>query len=158
MAYKYAYGYEEEEVRKVPKLQTNRSMWKLMILNILTLGIYSIIFFIPFSFDLDKISPKKDLTKTMNYVVAFVLSMFTFSIVLTIWHYQIADRIDETLTERDVPYEFDTGTFWIWYFLGSLLFFVGPFVYMYKLCKAMNLLCENYNEEAEKKAATRKTR
>jgi hypothetical protein len=41
-------------------------MWKLILLNVLTLGIYSIIFFIPFSFDLDKIAPKSDRSKTMN--------------------------------------------------------------------------------------------
>lgn len=39
-------------------------MWKLMILNVLTLGVYSIIFFIPFSFDIDKIAPKNDHSKT----------------------------------------------------------------------------------------------
>ena len=49
MAYKYPYGYDDEEKEYTPpKLQTNRKMWKLMLLNILTLGIYGIIFFIPF--------------------------------------------------------------------------------------------------------------
>ena len=151
MGYKYTYGYEEEPRYVTPKLQTNRSMWKLMILNILTLGIYSIIFFIPFSFDLDKIAPKKDLTKTMNYVFAYVISMFTFSIVLMFWHYQIAERVNEALSERDIPYEFDTDAFWLWYVLGTF-FIVGPFVYMHKLCRAMNLLCENYNKAASEKA------
>lgn len=150
MAYKYVYGYEEE-VRKVPKLQTNRNMWKFMLLNVLTLGIYSVVFFIPFSFDLDKVSPKKDLSKTMNYLLAYILSIFTFSAVLLIWHYQIADRVGDALSERNISYEFDTETFWLWYVFGSLLLFVGVFVYMHKLCTAMNLLCESYNEEAEKK-------
>ena len=43
MAYPYSYDYEAEQMKKnyrPPKLATNRSMWKLMILNILTLGIY----------------------------------------------------------------------------------------------------------------------
>ena len=151
MGYKYTYGYEEEPRYVTPKLQTNRSMWKLMILNILTLGIYSIIFFIPFSFDLDKIAPKKDLTKTMNYVFAYVISLFTFSIVLMFWHYQIAERVNEALSERDIPYEFDTDAFWLWYVFGTF-FIVGPFVYMHKLCRAMNLLCENYNKAASEKA------
>ena len=145
MAYPYSYDYEEKEI-KPPKLKTDRSMWKLMILNILTLGIYGIVFFIPFSFDLDKIAPKRDRSKTMNYLVAYILSIFTFSFVLLIWYYQITCRIEEALAQRNIDYEFSTGTFWGWYFLGSFIL-VGPFVYFHKLCKAMNLLCENYNEK-----------
>ena len=58
MAYKYPYDYEEREY-KAPKLRTDRKMWKLILLNILTLGIYSFAFFIPLSFDLDKVAPKE---------------------------------------------------------------------------------------------------
>ena len=145
MAYKYPYGYDDEEKEYTPpKLQTNRKMWKLMLLNILTLGIYGIIFFIPFSFDLDRIAPKRDGSKTMNYIFAYILSLFTFAIVLDVLHHQIASRIDEALTKRNIDYEFGTDTFWGWYIFGSLIL-IGPFVYHHKLCHAMNLLCEHYN-------------
>ena len=56
MAYKYS--YDEKEVN-LPKLPTNRNFWKFWILNVLTFGIYSIFFFIPFAFDLDTVSPKR---------------------------------------------------------------------------------------------------
>lgn len=144
MAYKYAYDYEEKP-EKPPRLKTNRNMPKLMILNILTLGLYSILFFIPFSFDLDKIAPKRDRSKTMNFLLAYVLSLFTFAIVIDIWHYQIANRIEEALEKRNIDYEFGTGSFWGWFIFGSFIL-VGPFVYFHKLCKAMNLLCADYNE------------
>ncbi len=147
MAYKYPYDYEEKEY-KVPKLKTDRRMWKLMLFNVLTLGIYSIFFFIPFSFDLDKIAPKSDRSKTMNFIFAYVLSLFTFSIVLVIWYYQITERVEEALTKRNIAYDFDTSAFWGWYFFGSFIV-VGPFIYFHKLCKAMNLLCESYNEKPE---------
>lgn len=146
MPYKYPYDCEREEKEYIPpKLKTNRSMWKLMLLNILTLGIYSIIFFIPFSFDLDKVAPKNDRSKTMNYLLAYILALFTFSAVLAVWHYQIAKQVEEALTKRNIDYEFDTGSFWGWYFFGSFIL-VGPFIYFHKLCKAMNLLCAHYNE------------
>ncbi len=144
MAYKYSYDYEEKEYRE-PELQTNRSMLKLMILNLLTLGIYSILFFIPFSFDLDKVAPKSDRSKTMNFLSAYILAFFTFSIVLVIWHYEIAKRVEEALSKRQIDYTFTTGTFWKWFFFGSFIL-VGPFVYFHKLCRAMNLLCEDYNK------------
>ncbi len=145
----YPYSYDDEARAKEIKparLKTDRSMWKLMLLSVLTLGIYTIIFFIPFSYDLDKVLPKSDRSKTMNYLFAYVLSLFTFTIVLTVWHYQIAQRIEEALGKRNIPYEFTAGSFWGWYFLGSFVL-IGPFVYFHKLCKAMNLLCEDYNKE-----------
>ena len=145
MAYKYSYDYEEKKYEP-PKLQTNRSVWKLMILNILTLGIYSIFFFVPLSFDLDKVDPKREREKTMNFLLAYVLSIFTFSIVITIWHYHIASRIEEALSRRNIDYDFSTSDFWKWYLFGSLII-VGPFVYLNKLCNAMNLLCQSYNEK-----------
>lgn len=145
MAYKYPY-YDDEKKYVAPKLQTNRSMWKLMILNIITLDIYSIFFFIPFSFDLDKIDPRRERGKTMNYLFAYILSMFSFSIVILAWHYQIASRIEEALKRRKINYDFSTSDFWSWYFFGSFIL-IGPFVYFHKLCTAMNLLCQSYNEK-----------
>ena len=81
MAYKYPYG-EEEVKYEPPKLNTNRSIWKFIIFNMLTLGIYSIVFFAPMAHDLDLISPKRDRTKTMSYMFAFIVSFFTFTIAL----------------------------------------------------------------------------
>jgi hypothetical protein len=72
--------------------------------------------------------------------------MFTFSIVLLVWHYHIAGRVNEALAKRKISYEFGTDSFWTWYFFGSLIL-IGPFVYFHKLCKAMNLLCAHYNEK-----------
>ena len=83
----------------------------------------------------------------MNYIFAFVISIFTFSIVLMFWHHEIASRIEQALAERDISYSFGTSSFWGWYFLGSFIL-IGPFVYFHKLCTAMNLLCEDYNAKA----------
>jgi hypothetical protein len=144
MAYRYPYD-DEVKTYQPPKLETNRSVGKLVLFSILTLGLYSIFFFIPFSFDLDKIAPKQDRSKTTNFLLAYVASIFTVSIVLDIWHYQIAARISEALELCDIDYDFGTEDFWGWFFFGSLIL-VGPIVYFYKLCKAMNLLCAHYNE------------
>ena len=147
MAYPYDLDYEaaaKERAHKDPKLKTNRSMWKLMLFNILTLGLYSIFFFIPFSFDIDKVSKNKG-EKTMNYLWAHILAIFTFSIVVDVWHFHIARRIENALSDREINYDFGTNDFWLWFVLGSL-FWVGPFIYFHKLCTAMNLLCKDYNE------------
>ena len=145
MAYKYTYD-DEEKKYEAPKLRTDRSMWKFMILSILTLGIYSIFFFIPFSYDLDKVDPKRERGRTMNYFFAYILSLFTFSIVIIAWHHQIASRIEEAMKRRKINYDFSTNDFWAWYLFGSFIL-IGPFIYLHKLCTAMNLLCQSYNEK-----------
>lgn len=155
MAYPYDLDYEaaaKERAHKEPKLKTNRSMWKLMILNILTLGIYSILFFIPFSFDIDKVAPRRDGKKTFNYLFAWLLSIFTFQIVIAAWFHIITQRVEDALAENDINYSFGMGDFWGWYVFGSFLCFVGPFVYFHKLCTAMNLLCENFNAKNANKS------
>ena len=53
--------------------------------------------------------------------------------------------LEEALKEREIEYGFTTSDFWIWQFVGSF-FLIGHFVYVYKLCKAMNLLCADYNK------------
>ena len=144
MAYKYKYDEEQLEYEP-PKLKTNRSMWKVMLFSVLTFGIYLIVFFSPFAAELDEIYPKRDGSKTMDFLLVYILSLFTCSVVMTAWHYHIALRIEEALEKRRIEYNFSTSDFWMWYFFGSFIL-VGPFVYMHKLCTAMNLLCESYNE------------
>lgn len=141
MAYKYPYEDEQVPVYVPRKLKTDRRMWKLMLFLLPTLGIYAIIFFISFSFDLDKIHR----SKSMNYIFAHFLALFTFNIVIDIWHYQTAKRVEEALEEYKIDFSFGTSDFWAWFVVGSLIL-VGPFIYFHKLCKAMNLLCERYNE------------
>ncbi len=149
MAYPYDLDYEaaaKEKAHKEPVLATNRSMWKLMLLNIVTLSIYSILFFIPFSFDIDKVAPKRDGSKTFNFLFAYILALFTGNIALLVWFYHITQRVEEALMERGIDYSLSMSDFWGWYVLGSFIL-VGPFVYFHKLCTAMNLLCEDFNEK-----------
>lgn len=154
MAYPYDLDYEaaaKERAHKEPVLKTNRQMWKLMLFNILTLGIYSILFFIPFSFDIDKAAPKRDGSKTFNYLFAYVLAMVTGNIAMFVWFFHITQRIEDALAQRGIEYSLSMGDFWGWYVLGSFIL-VGPFVYFHKLCTAMNLLCADFNERNEKNA------
>ena len=81
MAYKYSYDNEEPKY-EAPKLPTDRSMWKVILFSLLSCGIYSIAFFAPMANDIDKIAPKRDGTKTMSYLFAFIVSFFTMSIAM----------------------------------------------------------------------------
>ena len=142
----YRYPYDEEQVKYKPEpLRTDRKMWKLMLFSFLTLGIYSFTYFIPMSYEMEKLSPARERPKMMNYAVAYIVSLFTFSAVMIFWHHELARRIEDALADRGIAYDFGMSDFWGWYFFGSFIF-VGPYIYFHKLCKAMNLLCEDYNK------------
>ena len=144
MAYRYPYDEEKVEYRPKP-LRTDRKMWKLMLFSFLTFGIYSIFFFMPLAGELEKISPSRERGKLMNYGAAYLIAYFTFAIVIVFWHHELASQIEQALRDRQIEYDFGTNDFWGWYFFGSFII-VGPFIYFHKLCTAMNLLCQDYNE------------
>ena len=128
------------------QLKTNRGMLKLILLGIITFGIYPIIFYSNLSTDINLIACRHDGKKTMHYCLLFFLvAPITLGIGAIVWCHRISARIGNELSRRGISYSFGAGTFWGWNILGSFLFGVGPFIYLHKLCKAMNLLCEDYN-------------
>ena len=128
------------------QLKTNRGMLKTLLLGILTFGIYPLIVFSGISSDINLIASRYDGKKTMHYCLLFFLvGPITLEIASLVWYHRISARIGNELIRRGIAYKFGAGSFWGWNILGSLLFGIGPFIYLHKLCKAMNLLCEDYN-------------
>lgn len=139
---------EEQVVNTAPvaPIQTRRGLLKFLILNFFTVGIYSLVYYSSISSDINLIATRHDGKKTMHYCLLFFLvGPITFGIAYFVWAHRISKRIGAELARRDINYSFGAGTYWGWNILGSFIG-VGPFVYIYKLSKAMNLLCEDYNE------------
>ena len=129
----------------VGKLKTNRGLLKFILLSIITFGIYGIVVMSSVSTDINVIAGRYDGKKTMHFcLVLFIFSWLTFGIVPLVWYHRISSRIGAELNRRGLGYSFGAGTFWGWNILGSFIV-VGPFIYIHKLLKAMNLLAENYN-------------
>lgn len=129
----------------VAQLKTNRGLIKLILLSIVTLGIYDIIYFSGISTDINIIASRYDGKKTMHFcLLCFVIAPITLGIGAIVWYHKISARIGDELMRRAIPYSFGAGSFWLWNVLGSLIL-VGPFIYLAKLCKAMNLLAADYN-------------
>ncbi len=126
-------------------LRTNRSLLKYLLLSIITFGIYGIVVKTHISMEIDTVASPRDHKSTLNYLlVLFVLGPLTLGIFPLIWFHNLSNRIGEELKARNLGYEFGAGSFWGWGILGSLIV-VGPFVYLHKLLKSMNLINENYN-------------
>lgn len=140
---------EEQVVNTAPvaQIHTKRGLLKFILLNIITFGIYSIVFYSSISSDINVIASRYDGKKTMHYcLLLFLVAPITFGIAGIVWCHKISARIGNELSRRGIAYSFGAGTFWGWNVLGSFIA-VGPFVYLHKLCTAMNLLCADYNQK-----------
>ena len=123
---------------------TNRGLLKFLLLSLITFGIYGIVVMTHISMEIDTIASPRDHKNTMNYLlVFFFLGPITLGIYTLIWNHNLSKRIGEELKARDLGYEFGSSDFWGWGFLGSLIL-IGPFVYLHKLLKSMNLINESY--------------
>ena len=133
------------QANPVGQLKTNRGLLKFILLSIITLGIYGLVVMSSVSSDINVIAGRYDGKKTMHYcLVFFIFSWLTMGIVPLVWSHRISSRIGKELTRRGIGYSFGAGTFWGWGILGSFIV-VGPFIYIHKLLKSMNLLAAHYN-------------
>ena len=127
------------------QLKTNRGLLTTILLSIITFGIYGPVLYSGIPSDINLIASRYDGKKTMHYcLLTFIVAPLTMGIGAIIWMHRISARIGNELARRGIAYSFGAGSFWGWNVLGSFIF-VGPFVYLHKLCKAMNLLSADYN-------------
>ncbi len=136
---------ENQTLRPVKQLKTTRGLLKFILLSIITLGIYALVFWSSVSNDVNDICTRYDGKRTMHYcLLFFIVSPITLGIAGIVWAHKISARIGRELSRRGIPYSFGAADYWLWNVIGSLII-VGPFVYLHKLAKSMNMLCENYN-------------
>ena len=129
------------------QLPTKRGLLKLILLGIITLGIYPLVVYSKISGEINLVASKYDGKHTMHYcLVYFLFSWLTLGIVPLVWFHRISNRMGNELRRRQINYSFDASDFWLWYILGSLII-VGPFIYIHKQLKAMNLINEDYNQK-----------
>ena len=129
----------------VAQLKTKRGLIKLILLSLVTFGIYPLVLWSSVSNDINTIATRYDGKKTTHYLLmAFVFSWLTLGISPIVWNHKISARIGNELKRRGINYSFGAGSFWGWCVLGSLIG-IGPLVYTHKQLKAMNKLSEHYN-------------
>ena len=127
------------------KLKTNRGLIKLILLSIITFGIYPLVIMSSISSDINVIASRYDGKKTMHFcLLVFIFTGLTLGIAPIVWYHRISKRIGNELKRRGIAYSFGAGSFWGWSVLGSLIA-IGPLVYTHKLFKAMNKLSADYN-------------
>lgn len=129
----------------VGQLKTNRSLLKYVLLSLITFGIYGIVVMSSVSNDINVVASRYDGKKTMHYcLLLFLVGPVTFGIAYFVWYHRISNRIGGELARRGLPYSFSASDYWLWNILGAFII-VGPFVYYYKMFKAVNMINANYN-------------
>lgn len=132
-------------VAPVGQLKTNKGLLKTILLSAITFGIYSLVVMSSVSNDINVVASRYDGRKTMHYcLLFFIFSPITFGIANIVWYHKISGRIGAELRRRGVAYSFGASDFWLWNILGSMIF-VGPFIYLHKMFKAVNKMNEHYN-------------
>lgn len=129
------------------QLRTHRGLTKMFFLGILTLGIYPLVVESHISEEINQVASRHDGRHTMHYcLIFFIFSWLTLNIATIVWFHRTSDRMHNELVRRGIKYDFGASDFWLWNILGSLIF-VGPFIYIHKRMKAMNLINADYNQK-----------
>ena len=129
----------------VRQLRTKRGLIKMILLDIITLGIYSLVVMSHISEEINLIATPHDGKKTMHFcLLFFIFSWLTFGIAPLVWHHRICNRMGNELVRRGISYKFGASSFWLWNILGILIV-VGPLVFLHKFLKAQNLINADYN-------------
>ena len=134
------------QLREVNKLRlpTKRGLGKMFFLGILTLGIYPVVIWSRIVTEINIAASRHDGRRTMPYFAMVTLTPVTLGILPLVWMHNFCCRIGDELNYRRINYKFGAKTFWLWGVLGSLIL-VGPFIFVHKLMKSMNLLNDDFN-------------
>ena len=133
---------------KVPKIQlpTKRGLGKMVFLGMITAGIYPTVIYSKIITELNILASRHDGKRTTTFFGMLMLSPLTFGVYAYVWFHKLCARIGDELQRRGIDYKFGPSQFWLWNILGSFIL-VGPFIFLHKLMKSMNLLNADFNEK-----------
>ena len=128
----------------VANLRTDYSLIKMILLSLITFGIYGIVQWVRMVNDVNTTCSPHDGKKTMHFILSAIVTAITFGIYYFIWGHGLYKRVGAELNRRGIAYNIGAGTFWGWCVLGTIIG-IGPIIGTYSLIKAVNLLNADYN-------------
>ena len=126
------------------QLPVGRSWVKMLLLGLITAGIYPTVIWSRIVTELNITASGNDGMRTMPYFAMMLLSPVTLFIYPFVWMHRFCRRVGAQLRFRNIGYRFSAKDFWLWCVLGSLIL-AGPLVFVHKLMKSMNFINANYN-------------
>lgn len=122
-----------------------RGLVKIVLLSIITFGIYGLIHVCGIVKDLNKCRQGHGETKkSMNPIGVVFLSVITLGIVPIVWGHRLTKRMSDELEYRDISYSLKEWHYWVYEILLCETV-VCPIIYLHKLIKASNLINKHHN-------------
>ena len=114
---------DDKRFNDAPKLQlpVKRSLAKMILLGILTLGIYPIVIFSRMVTEVNLVASRYDGKRSMPFFAMLTLAPFTLGIHSLVWIHKLCSRMGNELRRRNISYVFGARDFWIWGCLLSCL-------------------------------------
>ena len=133
-------------------MKTNRSLLPLILLSIVTFGIYALYFWSKYAEDMNIVC-NGDGKNTRGILARIIFSILTLGIYELVWMYGVGERIAINSFKRNIYCNASGSSVLMWYILGSFIL-IGPFVAMHKMISGLNALCSNYNASGCSNGAT----
>ena len=104
------------------QLPCERGLLKMILLSILTLGIYPLVIYSQISMEINMVASRHDGQRTMHYLWMCFLAPLTLMIYPFVWLHNLCNRFGSELRRRQINYKFSATSFWLWTFVYG---FVG---------------------------------
>jgi len=102
----------------------NRDVGTLILLSIITCGIYYLFFWWGYVKDINKVC-EGDGKKSPNYLIVFLLTLITFGLYNFYWIYNQGNRLQATAPNYGLSFAQGGSAVLTWYLIGSLVSAVG---------------------------------
>lgn len=122
----------------------SRSFAKIVLLNIVTCGIYHYIAMHEMIEDVN-VMCEGDREETPGIVVFIVLSWVTAGFYSAWWYYKLGNRLQRNAPRYGLSFKESGTTVLVWMYAGCLLCCIGPFIALYILVKNTNAMAAAYN-------------
>ena len=124
-------------------MRTDRKFWRVLILSILTLGIYAL-YMVDVVAQSSNLACRKDGKRTWGFFPFLLLSILTFGIYTLIWHCAVIRRMQIFCRENGQQCRVSRKFYLLWTLFG-LPIVVGPFIALGYFVAAFNQMCTIYN-------------
>lgn len=122
-----------------------RDLVMVIILSIITLGIYGLYWIHCLAKDVNTICAG-DGKNTGGLLKCLLLGLITLGIYNLVWIFMLGDRLQDNAAKYDIKIKESGGTILLWYILGSFII-IGPYVALYIIIKNTNALAKEYNKK-----------
>ena len=127
------------------QLKTNRSFLVVLLLTLITFGIYGLFFTHSVIKDVN-IACEKDGKHTTGLLALFFFGLITFGIYSLVWIILLIMRLENFAIAFGQEPDVTILSFLLWFLLGSFII-IGPFVAGYKHIKGINQVCTIFNNQ-----------